>query len=507
MATRGKDPGLSELVEALGKAEKRYCQLALENGQLGAGIGKEIFQAYLQHGEAAEDALRAATPDAPYLGHFSASKYQVSERILRAMRDFHEQGSIDARLHSLLQDIAFLHSKGLWPLLAKRLRKANRLALRYERSTIQMELIPWQRKLLFQQHPKNLATQLKDLEAKTEHLFQVIRLENRAETLHAAVFAMSKRKTRLESPGEIAELKALIDQSPDLGAPGNASFQVEVYHANTRGLAAFLTGDYPQAYQGFDAALKAIQARPEMLPQVLEAYRIALTNFSNCCFYLDRMPQFERAMAAMQRLKGLPPQDQLQFEVTRRHLELLYCLNNALFDHGAAILPALAKWIAANEQQLPKARLMLLRYNAALLQFMGGEYFRALRWLRPILNKPPTGQREDIYKFSHFLELLTYIEQQEEGPMESRLRSLERKKNRQTKKEPFLDGLLAFFQTWEKGREEEALLQLEELLEKIATAKSRPPFGCQETTFWMQSRKQGIPLKDYIVQQVRQRGK
>lgn len=508
MQKRTKDSSLADLVASLTKTERRYFKLEIQGEGKKNRVTREVFEALLQNPEVKEEEWKEKMASAPFSKHFSATKYQVLERLLRSMRSYHSGSNVDARLRALLDDIAFLHGKGLWPLLRKRLRKALNIARQFERFRIQLDLLQWERRLHFHRHDGQFQNALQELDRQSETLFQQIRNESMAEILHTGILALSKRTTRLRRAEELAEMEQLLAPLHELDQHQGGSFFVDISLLNVKGLRAFLLGEYTDAIQFFEAALELWKNRPEMLRIHLDHYRISLTNYANCCFYLNRLQDLHAAMDSMRQLRDLPPQDLLQFETTRYHLELLHSLNLARFEHGLALLDDLEDWMERKGKQVQAARLMLIRYNAVLLQFMAGEHRGAKRWLEEILYKTVPGQREDIYEFAHFVELMLHYESEDWELMHSRLVSLNRRARINGWEKGFLAELLRMFRMLGRvgeGQRRALFADRLERMQSIVEEPGKPPFGLQETLFWMESKLKGVSLREYLKNKVAMR--
>jgi len=72
-------------------------------------------------------------------------KNLLCEKILEALHVFHSGKSIDSELSRLLHQISILYQKSLWDELAKRVKKARKLATNHERFLSLLEIIKWEK--------------------------------------------------------------------------------------------------------------------------------------------------------------------------------------------------------------------------------------------------------------------------------------------------------------------------------------------------------------------------
>mgnify|MGYP007101707988 CR=1 FL=1 len=125
---------LFQLIKALTPSEKRYFKVNASKGGDAKSNYMQLFEAMdAQKDEYDEQKLKQKHGKKPFVKYLSAEKKQLREQIMKQMRLFHSDNSIDNRINELLEDASIYQSKGLVSLNEKALLKAKGLVTKYER--------------------------------------------------------------------------------------------------------------------------------------------------------------------------------------------------------------------------------------------------------------------------------------------------------------------------------------------------------------------------------------
>ena len=142
-----KKDHLYELIQSLAKSEKRYFKIYF------AGDKKE--QKYLQLYDVIEKAkvydekkIKISIKDPYITKHFAETKYYLYQLILKVLKHYRTENSVDNLLIEKIQNIEVLIQKALWEQAISELHKAKNMAYDYERFEFLTVLFSYQNKII-----------------------------------------------------------------------------------------------------------------------------------------------------------------------------------------------------------------------------------------------------------------------------------------------------------------------------------------------------------------------
>jgi hypothetical protein len=138
---------LYELIQSLDKSEKRYFKLYY------SGIKKEqkhvlLFDAMEKTKDYDEKKLKQNINDSYIQKHFAETKYYLYQQILKVLKDYRTENSVDNLLIERVQNIEVLIQKALFEQAVNELHKAKKMAYDYERFEFLTLLFSYQNKII-----------------------------------------------------------------------------------------------------------------------------------------------------------------------------------------------------------------------------------------------------------------------------------------------------------------------------------------------------------------------
>ena len=142
------------LIHTLSKSEKRYFRLFCTREASGGNYLK-LFDAIDNQAEYHEKTIKATFKNEAFAKQLHVTKNYLRKLILKSLRNFHAGISKDAELKDILRNIEILYNKELFDHCQTQLLVAERLALKYELLSGQLEVNNWKRKLEQTRNPGN----------------------------------------------------------------------------------------------------------------------------------------------------------------------------------------------------------------------------------------------------------------------------------------------------------------------------------------------------------------
>src|SRR5688572_25646962 len=98
-----KKGNLFLLIKSLSKSEKRYFKLFADNGKSDSNY-LQLFEAIDKQEEFDEDAIRKKFKGKAFTAQLHVAKIYLSELILKSLRNFHANDSVNGQVLDLIRD-------------------------------------------------------------------------------------------------------------------------------------------------------------------------------------------------------------------------------------------------------------------------------------------------------------------------------------------------------------------------------------------------------------------
>lgn len=481
------------LIQRLEASEKRAFKLQVRsNMRKGESLHDELYEFLLQQEEPDEEALQAHFAGQLDAHQLSAAKNRLHRFLLKVLAQFHTASEEEAKLQQGLHALRILREKQLPEQALKLLNSLEKQAARCDRHGILLDLNLHRLQLLAIGGGKGRIEAQRA--ADTRHLELAAILQQEA-VLHATVEfiqALVARENRVGSAEQALEFEQ-IESRPALQGPP-LSFLSGLLQAHVRSIIAFARGDFAAALQTYGESSFAWEERPELIPLHSDLYMRYQLNHLNACLISRQAAEFQRVLAVtkarLPQLRGNP----LQHERRIYYLELIFCLNYGNEAQDKALMGSLEPWLDLHSRFVEDQHLLPLLHNCAIFHFLHSQYRPAIRFLNRIRNIPKTPRHLGIQSFAPIFEIVLHYELGNMDYVESRLRAATRNPR---KLSAYHKLITRFFKKLEglSGPSElrERLVLLREALQKAA--QPIPPTGHHEILFWLQSRIDGIPVR------------
>jgi uncharacterized protein (UPF0335 family) len=135
------------LIRSLTKSEKGYFKKqAMVHGSTDQNY-LELFDALAKMDTYDEERLAKKFQGRGFMRQPAVARNYLYNQVLKSLETYHS--SVDAELHSFVNRVGILFEKGLYTLCEKELQRAKKLAAKYERFMIMIELLRWEMELLY----------------------------------------------------------------------------------------------------------------------------------------------------------------------------------------------------------------------------------------------------------------------------------------------------------------------------------------------------------------------
>lgn len=429
---------LFDLIQALTPSEKRYFKIfATRHVQQGKNNYMRIFDLIEAQSRYDEAEVIGRIEDEKLVNQFAVQKNYLHKLILRSLRNFHAEQSIDFELKELLMNVEILLRKGLVKQSQKQLQKVEKLALEHERYEIMAELTGYKMLLIM----KNEDPDLDRLESKLEGTFEQaaqnfeklfniqayrkismqLLMRNRRDPQAKTLESQAAYETLLADPLMQSEEKALTKRAA-------------LYFRQSGFVYHFSRSEFDQAFEASNGIVNLMEANPHLVAERPENYVIAL---QNCLMMSTFTRPLSESLERIEQLHGYSKRfPNIRFDeateqkvpVFSANIKLRLLYNHKQFREAAEFLPeALAKLEAGYPYNVNDGYVLVdLYFMAASIFLHRKDYRQAVHFVNKLINMDGLNADYEYFLDARILNAVILLEAQEHQLLEYALTSLQR---------------------------------------------------------------------------------
>lgn len=242
---------LYDLIHSMTKSEKRYFKL-FASLQSGDKNYLKIFDTLESQKVFNEEELKEKFKNETFIKHLPSEKNHLYNNILKSLRNFHSDKSASNQLQEQLRNIEILFKKALYKQCDKLIKKAKKLAYKYEKYYYLLDIIDWEKLLLEEKYQQGIFDrQMKEL--VDEEAECVEKLNNLAEyhMLYSKILYVYRRQGFIRT-NEDLQLVMEVQNHPLIKGKGTAkSVKATTACYFIQGLCALTARNFKQAKKKF----------------------------------------------------------------------------------------------------------------------------------------------------------------------------------------------------------------------------------------------------------------
>jgi len=394
-----KKGNLFLLIKSLSKSEKRYFRIFAEMSRRDVNY-LQLFDAIDEQKEYDEEGIRKKLKGKRFLSQLHVTKIYLTELILKALKNYHSDTSIQSKLLDLLRDIELLFDKELYDLCYYKIQKAEDLADQYEKLPLLTEVFFWKRKL---------ALAISD---KRQDIYSLLVKEK------TAIEKMKVLNTYWQHTINIGGLLNNDNSLRDLTSKESEiayALQSRVLQAHILYSLCFIKGDMKEAEKHISDLIELLEGFPDRIKDDPHSYVTAISNKIGLYLICKR---WDEIPALIYKIREVPLKYQLKNEsrftvrlsLRTFNVELEMYRDSKQLEKGIALMDEIQQFIEKRRKAIPVDYILLLYYQFANIFFLKKEYVKSLRWLNEIINANFGNTREDIQSYARILNLIVHFE-------------------------------------------------------------------------------------------------
>ena len=425
---------LYRLIHGLSPAEKRYFRIFIRGKTDRESKYLQLFEAIDAQAVFDETALQTKIYKnrKPEGKKFSELKGYLYDLVLKSLQNFDENQSVEGRISQYLLSLEALNKRGHYADCLDLLQKAERLAVRYELFSQQLEILRWKKQIAYTRIDVDFLYKNLD-QLNFEENLVLERLQNLA-TYRQAFFEIylsikKDAQNRNENPG--GRLRELIQSDLFEGIASAKSHKARVYYLRGLNLAHYAALEYEAFYESGKNLIALLESQPHFLELSLSDYIAALSNHLLASGLLHKYEEVEECLHKFRRLRPITEDDRRKIHRQYYSSYFAFSIYMGKFEEARLEIARCQADAAEIDPKTYETTSFLLQF--CIIAFGCNDYNAALDYLNQWTALPRTVEREDLQSILRVVALIIHYEMQNWALLESLLRSATRfmqKKNR-----------------------------------------------------------------------------
>lgn len=487
---------LFNLIHSLSSQEKRYFKIIAKNKEESNNKYVKLFE-LIEDSQVFDEAYYkdAIYPNLPPKSKkYSELKGYLYQVILRRLRDYDEESSIDYVIKNGLLSIHSLFSRSKFKYALEEVNKILKLSRQHEKFKWTIELLEWKKKIAYAQadisyFDKNLSVIHQE---ETSAISQLANFKSYEQAFYELYLFLRKK------PNQSEEDLAPFVQRDILEKPKNAqSFKALIYYHRIWSIYYFSIGNFHQFAAENEKLIHLVEGNPYYQKEDISHYISILSNHSVAGFLINNFALVESSLTKLKNLKPLTQDDAIRINRQYYSSKFKLCILSGNFEDGIDALATLQSLISEEHWHVFNNDSFLFQYF--YLYFGIGDYERALNYINEWMNLPRHAERQDMQIVARILVLIIHYELDNTLLLTSLIRSSKRYLNLKQKSN-ILEGLFlpALSDALNKPTAAAKRTVFKTLLAAVnkLPVKSNPLLGIFDFKAWIQSQ---VTQEDFAV--------
>jgi len=421
---------LYDLIRSLTKSEKRFFKLhsALQSGPKNY---LRIFDAIDKQNEYDENAIKRHFAKETFIKHFPSEKNHLYKLILKALRAYHAESSVNGLLKQDINNIEILFGKALYSEAAKILQRAKRMARENERFYHWFELLSWEKMLMEEAYQEgNFSRDVDALIKEEDDVLDKLRNLAAYHVLYAKINYVFRSGGYVRTDEEHAIVDEISEHPLIKGKNTALSHRASTICHYTQGFCYWAKRDWETSYTKFMRAKTILDKDPFLRKDLPKRYIRTLHYVVQCEIELGKYAKAREHIDQLHDLSGMQGFDAVDLTtlitVTTCLCELRLLDRKGEYERAADMEEMVKQTMVHLEDRLPKEYELEFDLLLSTIQFGAGNPSRSLYWLNKVLNDPEPMLRQDIFTYARLFNLVVHYEMGNYELLEYIVRSTQR---------------------------------------------------------------------------------
>jgi len=407
-------PELFNLIQSLSKSEKRFFKLS-SSLQEGEKNYLKLFETIEKQQQYNESEIKKKYENEKFIQHLPSEKNHLYKLILKSLRGYHSDNSINSILKQELKNIEILYNKALYKEGVKILKKSKKTALNHEKFYYLFELIRWEKLLIEEAYEQGEFKE--DLNLLIDQEIMVIeKLRNLAEyhVIYSKINYIFRSGGFIRSDRERAQVDEIANHHLIVGKNTALSSRAASICYYIQGFCNATKRDFSTALSKFQKTKFILDQNPLIKNDLQGRYVRTISNILTCLIATNELSNAQLLLDELNQLKDDKHFRSIDIKVkiftSFYNAQLVIFEKKGEFEKGIKLISEIETGISSFLFRLNKEQKILFYYRISYLYFGAGNHKEALKWMNKILNDNEQSLRQDIYSFSRLFNLILHYE-------------------------------------------------------------------------------------------------
>ena len=469
-----KTDDLFQLIKSLSKSEKGYFKkfsylytIEGEKNYL------KLFDAIEKQQEYDEKKLLKLFQKEDFIKQFPRAKNYLYRLILKCLRLYHSERTIELELKELLEYIEILYHKQLYELYWKELKRAKKLAQENENFLSSLEIISWENKVLQEEHDMEGLKKLSDSASVDEQQIMKQYLNYREyEWIYLESFLKYYQKGSIRHEEEMLNYKSLMRKAVMKNEQRALSTKAKIEFFQINAFYCFINANYIEAQQYIEQVIQLME-KSSFFKDNPKKHLQYLHNLSLLYLSIKKYYKLPLLIHKMKDIAVSFERIKLMAFSCHSNIELLYLGFTGSFQEGIEYSRKLETEISKYKTKIDQKFLIQLYSQLAYLYMGAKRYSEALKWINKVINDQYERINSQLYSEAKIFNLIIHYEMKNMDLLEYIVRSTYRFLYQRKRLYQFENCIMNFIRNWNKlGNSEQektnAFKKLKENLIKIS---------------------------------------
>lgn len=395
---------LFQLVKSLNAPEKGYLKKYVLTK---TGSGKKYLQLFQILDSLAvydDKVVKKGMQKAGTAGNLTNIKRYLLDSITHGLSDYTLKDTPETQVSRQLESVHVLLKKKLYPLCHDQLDKAEKLSIKYNLFTQQLDILNWRYRLAIREGDYTLLDDLtnrfyhKTVEKNLKHLDEKWQLL----AVHGRLTSLASDRSEMEPSQVQKRIEPLIKEMPVFEHQQTEVFSHKLLLNAILSSYYNRTGFYDQAFEYSQRSVQLYLDDPDMIESSgVRNYMSVLVNFANRCLLVDRYDVMQQQIELVAQLldrKDVQQNPDLKTTVKAYlyELRLLHLHNTQQYADVAAMRDELLQFIDKNRSALRAENLVLYYYYLMNCLYQNGQVEQAYEYCRFLIDEYKDNARQDL---------------------------------------------------------------------------------------------------------------
>lgn len=359
---------------------------------------------------------------------FEPASKHLYKALMRSLKSFDAEKSIENKLMNLISDVRILFTKGILPLCFSEIERGKKLSLKHEKFFLFLQLARMELQYLTAlEFPHVDETELVRRQEKINDILYYELFINKHSSLYELLSHRYAHQGITRSENEIEKLNDLLLEEYQVNANQHyGSFESDKLHLHFQSTYFMMTGNPEQSLQEFYQLNKLFEEN-EFHWEADPVYYIYLIH--GILMGLRWMGKHDDMIFFIHRLEQIKPNAR-SHELFIRHLilqhQLAIFIDRRKFQEGLPLIVDYEPYIT-NAYQAPPNVFATTHFQISVIYFGMGDFRKSLQHINKVLDVGAAFISYQIYGLCRLVSLLIHVELENDDHLIYSIRSAERK--------------------------------------------------------------------------------